>query len=41
MRGLIKRLSILISVLVVILGLSSCGNNKECIQTPVQRHNYE
>ena len=36
MRELIKRLSILISVLVVILGLSSCGNNKECIQTPVR-----
>ena len=36
MRGLIKRLSVLISVLVVILGLSSCGNNKECIQTPVR-----
>ena len=36
MRGLIKRLSILISVLVVILGLSSCGNNKESIKTPVR-----
>ena len=36
MRELIKRLSILISVLVVILGLSSCGNNKESIKTPVR-----
>ena len=36
MRGLIKRLSILMSVLVVILGLSSCSNNKESINTPVR-----
>lgn len=39
MRGLIKRLSIIISVLVVILGLSSCSNNKESIQTPVRNVN--
>lgn len=37
MRGLIKRLSILISILVVILGLSSCSNNKERIQTPIRQ----
>lgn len=36
MRWLVKRLGILISVLVVILGLSSCGSNKESIKTPVR-----